>query len=230
MNIVPLPWFVKRRSIERDYRFYDPPGIVWKKINHDTWPYATKKIFYYLRDKALMCLLYLSCSKISEIVRADVRAGSLPSVNKSQFVNVENFLMLRNLPIVKHNYDQKGGRWVKVVVPEDYPRREEIDLPLTGGLSVFTEPVFRYLEYLEEEEELFKFHTKRAHQICRRCTGEFPHYFRDMGLKLRLRLFDKHLVQLKQFSGHKRIENLVRYLEEAQREDSRKRMLEYEEI
>jgi len=215
----------KKRSVEKDYKFYDPPIIVWRKINRQEWPYRQNRELYVLRDKALMSLLYLSCSRVSEIVRADVKVGFLPSVRKNQFVKIGEFLMLRNVPIVKRKFVKKGEDWIPVENIQDYPYRQEIDMPLKGGLSIFTKLIVRYLDFLDEEEELFKFKTKRAHQIVKYCSGEFPHYFREMGLKLRLRLFDKHLVQLKTFSGHQRLTNLTRYLEEAEMEESRKRML-----
>ena len=216
-----------KRSVEKDYPFYDPPEIVWNKINLRCWDYRRNADLFRLRDKALMCLLYLSCCRVSEVVRAEVKAGYLPSVRKSQFVVIGDFLMFRGVKVVKHKYVKKGGRWVKIESVDDYPVREEIDMPLKGGLSKFTNVIVSYLEKLEDDEELFKFGPKRAHQIVKYCSGEFPHYFREMGLKLRLRLFDKNIVQLQEFSGHKKLDNLVRYLREIEREESRKRMLEY---
>jgi len=105
---------------------------------------------------------------------------------------------------------------------EDYPLRSEIPFPLKGGLTIFTDPIVQYLDLLEDEEELFKFGTKRAWQIVNHITGEFPHYLRDMGLKMWLRLFDKDIVRLQNFSGHKRISNLAKYLQSTWIESSRK--------
>jgi len=202
---MPREWLVgvKRRSVEKDYRFYDPPSVIWKKISSRTWNYKTKKDFYELRDLALMCVMYISAARVSEIVRAEVKGGFLPSIRKEQFVKIGNFLMLRKIPVVKRRY-------VKTI--DDYPFRDEIPFPLKGSLKIFTEPIMDYLELLDDKEELFKFGTKRAFQIVNYVTGEFPHYLRDMGLKMWLRRFGKDLVQLQQFSGHRYLRNLARYL------------------
>lgn len=45
-----------------------------------------------------------------------------------------------------------------------------------------------------------------------------PHYLREMGLKFWLRLYDKNIATLKDFSGHERYENILRYLGELRTE------------
>jgi len=196
----PQTWLedVKRRSVERDYRFYDPPLEIWRKINLKKWEYKREKQNQ-IRDLALMCTLYISCSRISEIVRSKLKNRENPSITKKQFVTVSNFLMLRQIPVIK----RKG----------EYPLRYEIPFPLIGGLTLFTEPIEKYLATLTDEQELFPFHRVRAYQIINHCTGEFPHYLRDMGLKMWLRIFNRDLVQLKSFSGHAYLQNLEKYLQ-----------------
>jgi hypothetical protein len=97
-------------------------------------------------------------------------------------------------------------------------------MPLEADLSVFTYPVATYLDMLGPDDELFKFKQARGFQIVKHVTEEFPHYFRHMGLKFRLRLYEKDLRQLQLFSGHRYIQNLVEYLEELEQED---KLLEY---
>jgi hypothetical protein len=55
--------------------------------------------------------------------------------------------------------------------------------------------------------------------------GEMQHYLRDMGLKLHMRLTNRNIKDLQKYSGHARIENLVKYLGEGQLE---KALLSYE--
>lgn len=200
---MPLSWLegIIKRSVEKDYQFYDPPHIIWRKINRDVWEYK-RRTDYHLRDLALMSILYLSTSRVSEIVRSNVIGGAKGSITKDQFVSINDFIMLRSVIIVKRRAETL----------KDYPTRIEIPFPTKGGLAVFTDPIIKYLDTLEEEEELFKFKTKRAFQIVNHITGEFPHYLRDMGLKLWLRIFDQDLVRLQTFSGHRRLENLAKYL------------------
>jgi len=215
INLAPQPWLIGiiKRSVEKDYRFYDPPKIVYEKITKSVWPYKERKEFYELRDLTLMCILYLSTARVSEIVRSKVKGGYSPSIKKNQFIKIGNYLMLRRVPIFKRMNIEKMS---------DYPLRSEIPFPLKGGLTIFTDSIIDYLDRIEEENELFKFNTKRAWQIVNYITGEFPHYLRDMGLKMWLRLFDKDIVRLQNFSGHKDIKNLARYLQSTWIESSRK--------
>jgi len=118
-----------------------------------------------------------------------------------------------------------NGEWTHVQKIENYPLRNEIPLPLEGGLSKFTGLIVNYLDSIDDGEELFKFKRSRAHQIVKHTTGEMNHYFRDMGLKLYARLLDRNLKDLQDFSGHQRVDNLMKYLGEGQLE---KKVLEYE--
>lgn len=148
-----------------------------------------------------------------EILRGKVKGGFLPSITTDQFVEVGDYLMLRRVPVVKRR---------DVAEISDYPLRNEIPLPLKGGLTVFTKPIVEYLEKLKPEEELFKFRRARGYYIVNHITGEFPHYLREMGLKMWLRLFEKDLVRLQEFSGHATLENLARYLRSTWEESSPK--------
>ena len=219
---MPQPWLigVKKRSVERDYKFYDSPQVIWGKIHGPPWEYGTRQKFYEVRDRAFMALEYLSTSRVSELCRADfyrdkVLIGYKGSVKADQFYPEGNLLKFRDVRIIKR----------RVSNVEDYPKRNEIPLPLEGGLSRFTFLITDYLDMLGKKEELFKFRRGRAFQIIRHTTGEMNHYFRDMGLKLYTRLLDRNLKELKDFSGHERVENLLKYLGEGQLE---KKVLEYE--
>lgn len=223
---MPLPWLkgVKKRSVERDYRYYDTPRKIWAKIHGPTWNYGTNQRFYEVRDRAFMALMYLSTSRVSEICRAQLEAGSKPSVTVDQFHPEGDLLKVRGLIILKRR-ELVDGKWVRIQALSHYPIRREIPLPLKGGLSRFTELITDYLGLLREKEELFKFQRGRAHQIVKHTTGEMNHYFRDMGLKLYARLFDRNIKDLMDFSGHAQVETLMKYLGEGQLE---KKVLEYE--
>lgn len=127
---------------------------------------------------------------------------------------------------MKRQYIQVGGKWKELELPEEYPRREPISLPLTGALTAFTNPIVEYLSALPPRRELFMFGRSRGYQIVNHCTGgEFPHYLREMGLKMWLRLFGKDLSMLQDFSGHKKVENLMHYLQEIKSEEVTSRIL-----
>ncbi len=104
-------------------------------------------------------------------------------------------------------------------------------LPRKGALARFTYPILDYLETLGPYEELFPFKYIRGYQIVNHCTaqsdserGEMQHYLRDMGLKLHTRLTRRNIKDLQNYSGHARVENLVKYLGEGQLE---KELLKY---
>jgi len=223
---VPQPWLIdiKKRSVEQDYRYYDSPPVIWDKINGPAWNYGTHQEFYETRDKAFMALAYLSTSRVSELCRADLKAGYKPSINKDQFHHEGDFVKLRGVIVLKRR-ERVDGEWTHIQDISHYPIRHEIPLPLKGGLSRFTQLIVEYLNLLVTGEELFRFKRGRAHQIVKHTTGEMNHYFRDMGLKLYARLLDRNIKDLMEFSGHAQVETLMKYLGEGQLE---KKVLEYE--
>lgn len=223
---MPLPWLigVEKRSVEQDYKYYDTPRIIWDKIHGPPWEYRTRQNFYEVRDRAFMALMYLSTCRVSEMCRVYLKAGYKPSITTDQFHIEGDLLKLRGLIVLKRR-ELINGKWGRIQTLSHYPMRREIPLPLKGGLSRFTELITEYLGLLDEGEELFKFQRGRAHQIVKHTTGEMNHYFRDMGLKLYARLFDRNIKDLMDFSGHAQVETLMKYLGEGQLE---KKVLEYE--
>jgi len=235
----------KRRSVERDYAFYDSPARVFDKINSRQWPYKNNRQVQQLRDLSFMCLLYMGSFRSSELCRASLPCGPKPSVTKNQFVITKDFVKLRNIIILKRRepmlndqgdpvYDDRGRPIYQPIQSlENYPKRKEINLPRVGDLSIFTDPVLSYLELLGPDQELYPFKYGRGYQIVNYCTsssdqirGEMQHYLRDQGLKLHTRLTDRNIKDLQNYSGHARIDNLVKYLGEGQLE---KAYLNYKE-
>lgn len=216
---------MKRRSVENDYKYYDSPSKVWGKINSETWKYKTRHDFYLVRDRALMALFYLSCCRVSEVVRGKTKVGKLQGLSKIQFKEDGDWLRLTHALIIKQRWNKRK----RILKAEDYPSRVLIGMPLKGGLSVFTDAIVKHLNQIGEEDVLFPFSRVRAYQIVRRCSGEFPHYFRDMGLKMRFRLISGQpthkLLELQKFSGHQRLENLFSYLDELSLEKTSENML-----
>lgn len=207
-----------KRSVEADYRFYDPPEIILDKIRHPI-EYRRARDRLEIRDLALGSLIYMTTARITEIVGGPVKVGILPGITPENFVEDQAFLKVRNLPVIKQRYALRGEKWIEIKGPEDYPRRVEIPLPKAGGLSIFTKYIARHLEKIEPGEPVFKLTSTRGYMIIRARTGEFPHYLREMGLKLWYRLFTKDPFKLKEFSGHKRWDNLERYMKELAAED-----------
>jgi hypothetical protein len=207
-----------KRSVEADYRFYDPPEIILAKIRHPI-EYRRARDRLEVRDLALGSLIYMTTARITEIVGGPVKVGILPGITPENFVEDQAFLKVRNLPVIKQKFFLRGDQWIQINGPEDYPRRVEIPLPKAGGLSIFTKYIARHLENVKPGEPVFNISSTRGYTIIKDRTGEFPHYLRDMGLKLWYRLFSRDPFKLKEFSGHKRWENLERYMKELATED-----------
>ncbi len=226
------PWHKTRRSVETDYKFYDSPRVIHRKITQKTWGYSLdpelqeQRELYELRDLAYMSLMYASTCRASELCRFVRRDAdneieiSKPSVTKNQF-HVENgFLMFREVIILKRRErDPESGKWVSIKDVGRYPTRHEISLPTEGDFTIFTDPILEYLDKLEPDEELFPFMYRRGWQIVSRVTGEMQHYLRDMGIKFYSRLLDRNIKDLQDFTGHARIQNLSKYLGEGQLEN-----------
>ena len=137
-------------------------------------------------------------------------------------------------------YDEKGKPVYQPIQSLDhYDKREEIKIPRRGNLSKFSYPIVDYLEKLDPYDELFPFKYIRGFQIVDYCTtpvdrfgnvvldekkipmrGVGQHYLRDMGLKLHSRLVNRNIKDLQNYSGHKRLENLTKYLGEGSLEDA----------
>ena len=225
-------WHKTRRSVERDYKFYDSPRVIYRKITQATWPYSKDNMERLgLRDLAFMCLMYGSTCRSSELCRYDKRnpEGALlfskHSVDKSQFIIEDDLLKFREVIILKRRepvLDEKGSivyvdgkqQYKTIEDLSKYPTRNEITFPLEGSFNIFTNPIIEYLDTLDDEQELFPFKYRRGWQIVNTVTGEMQHYLRDMGLKFYSRILDRNLKDLQEFSGHARIQNLMVYLGE----------------
>jgi integrase len=240
-------WMVpKRRSVASDFDFYDGPPQIWARITAKTWPYVThsaaarakpenveeairhaleRQRGFEARDLALLSCLYLGTFRASEICRvtasAGYNAGTKPSITGGQFEVIEPFLKLRNTITLKRlKYVKESKIWIPITDFSDkkYRVRGEINFPLEGPLSRFGKAILKHVNTLDAGDEVFPFNRQRAHQVVNYITGWPPHAFRSQGLKLYSRLLDRNLKDLKEFSGHARLEALVDYLGEGQLE------------
>lgn len=214
-----------KRSVERDFNYYDPPEKVRQYIEAPA-NYRRSGDRLDIRDKALQSLLYIAAARVVEITGGATKAGIIPGVQASQFYLTEDFLILRGLKNVKHKFILRGDTWQEITNWRDYPNRIEIPISRRGGLAWISKNIESHLETLRGNQDLFKIGPSRAYQIVNGRSGLFPHYFKDMGLKLWFRLYGKDPFQLKKFSGHKRWENLERYMQD--QSQARANMLSWE--
>jgi len=216
----------RKRSIERDYRFYDPPEVIRAKIEQPREkPYRRSADRLEVRDQALMALEYICAARVVEITGGPVRVGILPGIQASQFYKTEDFLFVRNLKNVKHKFIKIGVEWVQIAHWHHYPTREEIPIPRHGGLAWISEAIEAQLDLIPRGP-LFQISPVRAYQVINERNGEFNHYFKDMGLKLWYRLFNRDAFRLKKFSGHKKWESLEKYMGDI--DEAKENMLSWE--
>jgi len=150
-------WHKTRRSVERDYKFYDSPRVIYRKITQATWPYSKDNMERLgLRDLAFMCLMYGSTCRSSELCRYDKRnpEGALlfskHSVDKSQFIIEDDLLKFREVIILKRRepvLDEKRihclcGRKTAI---QDHRRSKQIPHPKRDNF-----PTRRIIQYLHQ--------------------------------------------------------------------------------
>jgi len=204
-----------KRSVKRDFNFYDPPEKVRAYIEA---PGAYRRGAWRLelRDRALMSLLYIGGARAVEVVGGYTLAGYFPGLSTENFVDQGEFIMLRGLKAVKYKFTKIGAKWVPIKNWKLYPNRPEIPIPREGPLAWIGHHVENWLDVVGEGP-LFKIGPNRAYHIVHDKTGLMPHYFRAMGLKLWYRLFGKDAFRLKEFSGHKDWNSLAVYMADIDR-------------
>lgn len=200
-----------KRSVERDYNYYDPPEIIRKKIE-SPGSYGRSSQRLELRDKALMSLMYIAAARVTEITGGITNGGELPGVSADQFYFTPEFIYLRGLKNVKKKFIKVGDSWQPITNWRQYPNRVEIPIPRQGGLSWIGTHIENYLNDLKPRRDMFKISPTRSYQIVKQKTGEFNHYFRSMGTKLWYILLDRNAFRLKEFTGHTRWSSLESYM------------------
>jgi integrase len=211
---MPRPWLVNvRRRTNEDIKKRLGLEQIHSLITGKTWPYKERREFYYIRDRALMALLFLTAGRISEVL----------SLTREQF-DVEayrNFIVIRNMILVKRLKTRKG----KPVRHRTAPIRDEVPLQLKGPLGKFTRLVQDYLELIDEpKEKLFKFKRHRAWQIVNHVTGQWCHWFRSQAESYYGKYVFSTPFALRDFVGVSDIESLGPYVK-TQWKDYREKLL-----
>jgi len=185
-----------------------------------------------------LCRADLSCGPKPSVNRNQF-------IIEKNFVRMRDaYVLKRREPVLdeygENVFDENGRPVYRAIQDlENYDKRGEIKIPRVGSLALFSYPVVDYLEMLDPYDELFPFKYIRGYQIVDYCTtpvdkngevvldqdnkplrGKGQHYLRDMGLKLHSRLVNRNIKDLQNYSGHKRLENLTKYLAEGSLEDA----------
>jgi integrase len=139
------------------------------------------------RDKALLCVLFLSGSRISEIVnhrknyidkdghKTFFKVKGIRKYNIKFETNVRpdgskvNVMWFKNLRLLKKRTDKIETRSVPINMSKD---------------ADFVYPIYHYIKDMQPETPLFNYSRGYAYKVVRAYTGAWPHYLRD------LRVFD----------------------------------------
>lgn len=139
---------------------------VYKLITRKTWPYKTNVKFYTARDRALMSIDFVGGFRNNEV---------LDRLKASDFVEERAYWVLEG------GYISKRTKKTIAKYGSRITTRERIFFPkFQHPLQPFTDLVVDYLRFLEEDTVLFRFGTRRHHQIVYHCTGKWVHWLRAM--------------------------------------------------
>jgi len=174
---------LERRTL-KDIAFYPEPEEIYEALmNSPGWEYKTRKEFYKVRDRSLICLLYLLAVRVSEVLRLKRDQFILPYEPGGR----KDAIVIRGIYLSKRRYKDK---------PRLNQYREEAFLPMEGRRKNLTMLVLNYLQWMDRDAEerrrhgkrprkkagtLFNFKRQRAWQIVVEYIGSTPHWLRAFG-------------------------------------------------
>ena len=203
-----------RRTARKDIRKTDylPPQKIYNLITEQEWPYKggkfkTKGAEYgcrrlHSRDRALMALLYLTSGRILEVLQLIKNQFRVDKEDKDFLVIIGFWVSkrmddhVRKVPV----WIEKEKRYVAVErhIPASEHPEPDIPLPRVGQLAPLTKLVEDYLEYLDQDEQLFTFGESRAWTIVNYITGKWNHWFRAQSLSFQVNLLRSTIAVAKQ--------------------------------
>lgn len=165
-------------------------------------------MLYNLRDKALVCFLYLTAARVEEVVRYVVTRNPGRTIQKSK-KSAERIsapiieTRTRGLPIKKKQIEEYENRFIVRGVRSLKRRREyNRDIPIMDVPEdkQFIDTLCDYLNTIDEDTPLFDITRQRAYQILA-SVELYPHYLRHIRITHMVRELGLSGADLKQFNG-----------------------------
>jgi len=122
------PHELVRRTLNEIEKVPSPKELYQQLIQSKGWNYKTNMEFYLKRDRAIVSIIYLAASRISEAI----------PLRLSQFKTEKKRIVIEGMLLAK----RKPGK----------VKYREAWLPLKGSRAVFTDLVIEYLEALKKED------------------------------------------------------------------------------
>ncbi len=173
-----------RRTLEDIEEYYPPEAILEALEGKTGWSYKVNGDLYSLRDRALVCVLYLCALRVSEALR----------LRKVQFRIEEEKQRVRVIGILL----SKRKEYSRVKFREAW-------LPLASGSlqtprQKMTRMVLEYINHIDANDRLFPFGRSRALQIVHSISPKFwCHLFRALGENFLYDAWDHDMLAVSDF-------------------------------
>ena len=168
------------RKTLKDIATVPTPNELWTQLRTGVgWDYKYNKQRFLLRDKALVCLLYLGCLRVSEGLR----------VTKSMVQVLDDRVLIQGILLSKSKRKDKNR---KVLY-------RDVQMPRSGDRVKFTRLFIAY--YKVAQDKMFAFSTNRAWNTTKKLLPQATcHWLRSWGDTYLYEVWDHDIVAVSDYT------------------------------
>jgi len=168
------------RKTLKDIAKVPTPDELWTQLMQGQgWDYKYNKERFIMRDRALVCLLYLGCLRVSEGLR----------VTKSIVQVLDDRVFIQGILLSKSKRKDKDR---KVLY-------RDVQMPRSGDRVKFTELFMEY--YKVAQDKLFTFTTNRAWNVVKKLLPDATcHWLRSWGDTYLYQVWDHDIMALADYT------------------------------